>query len=125
MVKPVIVEDVDIANVMYTSPAVGEEEAPTFEESGISIEPHVGPEGVEICDVRSINATTVQEERGGFLDDVAWPSQELEHYPLTLIMKNIRDPLTQPGSPGGISPRTGTIGSLVSASSEQPIVYSL
>ena len=48
---------------------------------------------------------------------LAWPPRALEAYPLTLLMKNKRDPQSQPGSPGGTSPG-GTLVSPASSASE-------
>ena len=88
----------------------------------VIIEPHLVEEEVEVSDTPLMIAATTSEERGNPLDDVARPPRVLESYPLALVVKSLREPSSQPGSPGGISFGSGTMVSLVSSASEQPTV---
>ena len=116
---------------MCTIQEVNDVATPTFQEDEVmqeedegestaSLETHPAPEAAEVSDVPIVTVATEQEERGGPLDEAAWPPRALERYPLAFIIHGTRDQTLQPGSLGGVSLGAGSLVSLASSSSEQP-----
>ena len=112
IIEPGIVVGVDLANIIYSTPEAGEIETPTMEQDEImkedtgsdcSIEPYMAAD-VSYPDL-------IPDEIGESVDLFEWP---LDEQPLTLLMKQVRDPVLQPGSLGGTSLGVGSLVSLAS-----------
>ena len=61
----------------------------------------------------------VPEEMGEPLDSLAWPPRVLDEQPFSLLIKQVREPVSQPGLLGGTSLGVGSLVSPISTALEQ------
>ncbi len=92
---------------------MGEEETPTMEmdvavksdtdtDSDMIIEPYMA-QGTEYQTIEAHSPELALEETGSLVDLILWPPRVLDDQPLSLIMQQVRDIVSQPGLPGVVS----------------------
>ena len=139
-VEPGVVADVDLANAVYDVKMEGAQPTPAFDTdedeavrsggaSDVSIEgvPITSADAAPSGDVDSspivYSETSSHGERGEPLEELAWPPQVLEDFPLTLLTigkSKVPAPDVEPGSLGVLSP-----GAIISPASTASVTVAL
>ena len=118
-----LIRDVNLANTVYTIPEVSLEYTPTLEadsvrtdseaDSDVSIEPYMA-QGDDYQVEEEAPDEPMPAQTGEPVETILWPPRVLESQPLTFLLRDVRDPVLEPGTPGvaasNISP-ISTVGS--------------
>jgi hypothetical protein len=104
-----LIRDINLANTVYTIPEVSLEYTPTMEaesdktdseaDSDVSIEPYMA-QGDEYQVEQEAPDEPMPDQTGEPVETILWPPRVLESQPLTFLLRDVRDPVLEPGTPG-------------------------